>query len=62
MSGLGWGGTTTDNSKEVNFENVAPDTYLWGVLLVETAPYNRVKLLSESRHYAVQGSASASSR
>ena len=62
VSGLGWGGTTTDNSKEVNFENVAPDTYLWGVLLVETAPYNRVKLLSESRHYAVQGSASASSR
>jgi serine/threonine-protein kinase len=55
ISGKGWGGTATGTSKLVDFDNVAPDSYLWGILLVEETPaYKRLKFLGGGRRYAVQ--------
>jgi len=54
LNGKGWGGTATGNSKLVDFTDVEPTNYLWGVLLVEETPvYKRLKFLSGSRRYAV---------
>ncbi|MEZ4864331.1 MAG: protein kinase [Caldilineaceae bacterium] len=61
VSGLGWGGTTTGTSKIVDFDVAAPDTYLWGVLLVETNPYKRLQYLGGEWSYAVQGSGNSDS-
>ncbi len=55
VSGKGWGGTTTGSSKLIDFTNLAPDNYLWGVLLVEETPdYKRLKFLGGGWRYSIQ--------
>jgi len=60
--GRGWGGTSTTTSVTINWQTspAAPDTYLWGVLLVETNPYKRVRYLGGGdRRYSIKDSAGA---
>lgn len=55
ISGKGWGGPTTSNSLVITFDQAAPDNYLWGVLLIKTAPaYERIDFLGSSRRFSVQ--------
>ena len=53
VSGLGYAGTTTETSDIVKWSDmeVAPDVYYWGVLLVKTDPYERVKYLGGGRSF-----------
>lgn len=52
--GRGWGGVTRDTAKIIEFTNAAPDTYRWGVLLVETEPsYKRIAYLGGDWRFSV---------
>lgn len=52
--GRGWGGVTRNTSKIIEFTNAAPDTYRWGVLLVETEPsYKRIAYLGGDWRFSV---------
>lgn len=55
--GKGWGGVTQGNSTTVNWDklDVAKDTYFWGVLLVTTDPYHRLKYLGGGNAFSFEG-------
>lgn len=56
VSGKGWFGTSTNTSTSGDLIKAgAPtDSYLWGVLLVQTNPYQRVKYLGGGWKYILQ--------
>lgn len=60
VSGLGWGGTSQATSHIIDFKVAAADSYLWGVLLVETNPYKRLQFLGGGWHYTVQSAGQSS--
>ena len=55
--GKGWGGVTQGNSITLNWDklDVAKDTYFWGVLLVTTDPYRRLKYLGGGNAFSFEG-------
>jgi hypothetical protein len=58
--GKGWGGTSQGTSITINWDKVdlAPDTYFWGVLLVETDPYRRLQYLGGGNGFSLEGGGS----
>jgi serine/threonine protein kinase len=59
ISGSGWGGTTTGTETTINWgdlaDRVMPDGYLWGVRLVQVAPFVKVRMLSDGRGFRLTG-------
>ena len=54
--GLGWGGSTTSTETTIKWDKlpVARDYYYWGVLLVQSDPYVRIKYLGGANGFSLQ--------